>query len=54
MDPNNPKYASQDIVFNALGTEILDNAFEGFNACIFAYGQTGMYMCMSVCVPTYL
>ena len=41
MDPSNPKYASQDIVFDALGTDILDNGFEGYNACIFAYGQTG-------------
>ena len=23
------------------GKEVLDNAFEGFNACLFAYGQTG-------------
>ncbi len=49
MDPNNPKYASQDIVFDALGTDILDNAFEGYNACIFAYGQTGVCVCV-VCV----
>lgn len=35
-------FASQDIVFDALGRDILDNAFQGYNACIFAYGQTGM------------
>uniref|UniRef100_A0A670HUL6 Kinesin family member 13B n=1 Tax=Podarcis muralis TaxID=64176 RepID=A0A670HUL6_PODMU len=36
------KYAgSQDVVFKCLGENILQNAFEGYNACIFAYGQTG-------------
>ena len=29
-------------MFEALGTDILENSFEGYNACIFAYGQTGM------------
>ena len=28
-------------MFNAVGEDILDNAFQGYNACIFAYGQTG-------------
>ncbi|XP_019849545.1 PREDICTED: kinesin-like protein KIF13B [Amphimedon queenslandica] len=42
IDPNNTrKFASQDTVFEALGTDILENSFEGYNACIFAYGQTG-------------
>lgn len=27
-------------VFQDLGTEILQAAFEGYNACLFAYGQT--------------
>ena len=35
------RYADQDKVFRDLGKEVLDNAFEGFNACLFAYGQTG-------------
>lgn len=34
-------FAGQDFVFDCLGGDILDNAFEGYNACIFAYGQTG-------------
>ncbi|XP_071441737.1 kinesin-like protein KIF13A [Hetaerina americana] len=34
-------HASQEVVFNCLGRDILDNAFQGYNACIFAYGQTG-------------
>uniref|UniRef100_A0A8C3TT91 Kinesin family member 13B n=1 Tax=Catharus ustulatus TaxID=91951 RepID=A0A8C3TT91_CATUS len=35
------KYAGQDVVFKCLGENILQNAFDGYNACIFAYGQTG-------------
>ena len=31
------------MVFDALGRDILENAFEGYNACIFAYGQTGTH-----------
>ncbi|XP_010773266.1 kinesin-like protein KIF13A [Notothenia coriiceps] len=42
MDESNvPKYAGQEVVFKCLGEGILDNAFQGYNACIFAYGQTG-------------
>ncbi|XP_011349120.1 kinesin-like protein KIF13B isoform X1 [Ooceraea biroi] len=41
LDPIVGNYASQEIVFDALGLDILDNAFQGYNACIFAYGQTG-------------
>ncbi|XP_078712139.1 kinesin-like protein KIF13A isoform X4 [Lampetra fluviatilis] len=42
MDERNKgKYAGQEVVFHALGDGILDNAFQGYNACIFAYGQTG-------------
>ncbi|KAL0106193.1 hypothetical protein PUN28_016124 [Cardiocondyla obscurior] len=41
LDPGLDNFASQDIVFDALGRDILDNAFQGYNACIFAYGQTG-------------
>lgn len=31
----------QNTVFHCLGEKLLDNAFQGYNACIFAYGQTG-------------
>ncbi|OAL35952.1 hypothetical protein AYO20_04858 [Fonsecaea nubica] len=36
-----PNYAGQDNLFNDLGVPLLDNAFQGYNNCIFAYGQTG-------------
>jgi len=28
-------------IFQDLGTDALQAAFDGYNACIFAYGQTG-------------
>lgn len=43
LEPGTENFASQEVVFDALGRDILDNAFQGYNACIFAYGQTGMY-----------
>ena len=30
-------------MYGALGKEILERAFEGYNGCIFAYGQTGKF-----------
>ncbi|XP_075220928.1 kinesin heavy chain 73 [Lycorma delicatula] len=41
VDPKSLGFASQEVVFDCLGRDILDNAFQGYNACIFAYGQTG-------------
>ncbi|XGW09291.1 hypothetical protein V3C99_011530 [Haemonchus contortus] len=34
-------FASQTQVYQDLGVEMLEHAFEGYNVCIFAYGQTG-------------
>ena len=34
-------YCDQRRIFNDLGQDILNNAFDGFNSAIFAYGQTG-------------
>ncbi|XP_062280568.1 kinesin-like protein KIF1A [Scomber scombrus] len=39
--PADPNYASQMLVFKDIGEEMLLHAFEGYNVCIFAYGQTG-------------
>ncbi|KAI5794072.1 hypothetical protein FPQ18DRAFT_366872 [Pyronema domesticum] len=38
---NDPTYAGQDNLYQDLGEPLLDNAFGGYNNCIFAYGQTG-------------
>jgi kinesin family protein 13 len=35
------RYADQRHVFECVGKEILNNAWEGYNCCLFAYGQTG-------------
>ncbi len=35
------KYADQQKVYDAVGKNILDNAFGGYHCCLFAYGQTG-------------
>ena len=40
-ESNTTKYAGQEVVFKCLGEGILEKAFQGYNACIFAYGQTG-------------
>mgnify|MGYP000881452345 CR=1 FL=1 len=36
-----PKYADQQLVYQAVGKEILDNSWQGYHCCLFAYGQTG-------------
>lgn len=41
FDTADENYASQERVFLDLGTSVLENAWEGYNCCIFAYGQTG-------------
>ncbi|XP_019632735.1 PREDICTED: kinesin-like protein KIF13A isoform X3 [Branchiostoma belcheri] len=40
-ETNTEKFSSQETVFKCVGADILENAFQGYNACIFAYGQTG-------------
>ncbi|XP_077588156.1 kinesin-like protein KIF1B isoform X13 [Stigmatopora nigra] len=39
--PQDPCFAAQNQVYNDIGKEMLQHAFEGYNVCIFAYGQTG-------------
>ncbi|KAK3106540.1 hypothetical protein FSP39_022244 [Pinctada imbricata] len=39
--PNGKKFADQKKVYNDLGKEVLNNAWEGYNSTLFAYGQTG-------------
>jgi kinesin family protein 1 len=40
-DEGDDHYASQQKVYDDIGKEMLEHAFEGYNVCIFAYGQTG-------------
>ncbi|CAG8735009.1 17377_t:CDS:2, partial [Racocetra fulgida] len=36
FDKNYPNYATQEHLYNDLGKELLNHAFEGYNTCIFA------------------
>lgn len=37
----NDKYATQQMVYDKVGKQVLDNAINGYHCCLFAYGQTG-------------
>lgn len=39
--PTSARYADQQRVFNELGSDLVDASLEGYNAALFAYGQTG-------------
>ncbi|KAI2778378.1 kinesin heavy chain [Daldinia loculata] len=41
FNKSDPNYAGQENLHGDLGKPLLDNAFQGYNNCIFAYGQTG-------------
>ena len=41
LQPVEENYADQKKVFDAVGRQILENAWEGYHCCLFAYGQTG-------------
>ncbi|KAF2460013.1 hypothetical protein BDY21DRAFT_281451 [Lineolata rhizophorae] len=41
FDRNDSHFAGQNDLFRDLGQPLLQNAFQGYNNCIFAYGQTG-------------
>ncbi|KAK3116250.1 hypothetical protein LTR53_003621, partial [Teratosphaeriaceae sp. CCFEE 6253] len=41
FDRSDDHYAAQEDLHTDLGAPLLDNAFQGYNNCIFAYGQTG-------------
>ncbi|KAK3191849.1 hypothetical protein K4F52_001891 [Lecanicillium sp. MT-2017a] len=41
FNKDDSNYAGQSNLFDDLGKPLLDNAFQGYNNCIFAYGQTG-------------
>jgi hypothetical protein len=41
MDRNEPFFANQDTVYTRVGEPLLQMMSDGFNCCVFAYGQTG-------------
>ena len=40
-DKRDSHFANQERVFHDLGSGVVENAFNGYNVCVFAYGQTG-------------
>eukprot|EP00746_Dinoflagellata_sp_MGD_P077875 gnl/MRDRNA2_/MRDRNA2_31194_c0_seq1.p1 gnl/MRDRNA2_/MRDRNA2_31194_c0~~gnl/MRDRNA2_/MRDRNA2_31194_c0_seq1.p1 ORF type:complete len:1246 (-),score=261.21 gnl/MRDRNA2_/MRDRNA2_31194_c0_seq1:40-3777(-) len=38
---DDPRYATQENVYDDIGKVLLQNGIDGYNGCIFAYGQTG-------------
>lgn len=40
-DPESVDYANQEALYLGIGSQIVDNATQGFNCCLIAYGQTG-------------
>ncbi|XP_065367274.1 kinesin-like protein unc-104 isoform X6 [Calliphora vicina] len=40
-DPKDPDFSTQCMVYKDIGEEMLQHSFDGYNVCIFAYGQTG-------------
>ncbi|KAK3750011.1 hypothetical protein QZH41_008653 [Actinostola sp. cb2023] len=40
VNPKDPHFVEQEKIFDDLGAGVLTSAFEGYNACVFAYGQT--------------
>jgi len=40
-DPKAADYADQQVVFERVGRQLVDQTLEGYNCCLCAYGQTG-------------
>jgi hypothetical protein len=41
VNPSDKHFADQEAVFETVGTHIMNNGLDGFNATLFCYGQTG-------------
>lgn len=41
LQPKDPNFSTQAMVYRDIGEEMLQHSFDGYNVCIFAYGQTG-------------
>lgn len=41
LQEDDPEFSSQLLVYKDIGEEMLQHSFDGYNVCIFAYGQTG-------------
>lgn len=45
-------FAGQEEVYEQVGVPQLDSMFEGYNGCIFAYGQTSSGVFFRLCLPS--
>lgn len=41
LQPRDSDFSTQSMVYKDIGEEMLQHSFDGYNVCIFAYGQTG-------------
>ena len=41
LNRSDSNYASQQLIFNDIGLDVLKSFIEGYNTCILCYGQTG-------------
>ena len=42
FDENCETFATQEYVYNKIGKPLVENAFDGYNTCLFAYGQVSL------------
>lgn len=49
-DKADDHYADQELVYNDLGRELLDHAFDGYNCCIFACKKLVQYLLFTTVV----
>ncbi len=48
FDDRHSEFAGQETVYQRLAQPLLDRSFEGYNTCLFAYGQVCVCMCAYV------
>ena len=48
VDPNHPEYIDQEHLYKLMAEPLVTSAFEGYNTCLFAYGQV-QCMISSIC-----
>lgn len=48
VDPEHPDFVDQEKLYKLLGEPLLNSAFQGYNTCLFAYGQVSTII-LSLC-----
>ena len=47
-DPKHPDFVNQEKLYELMGQPLLNSAFQGYNTCLFAYGQV-LIICRNSC-----